>query len=58
VRLLADEGVDAAMLIRLAGLTSSQKADAVSEALLGHGREMLGAFAVVSAKLVRIRPSL
>jgi predicted nuclease of predicted toxin-antitoxin system len=51
----ANSGV---LLIRLAGLTSSQKADAVSEALLGHGREMLGAFAVVSASLVRIRPSL
>jgi predicted nuclease of predicted toxin-antitoxin system len=46
------------LLIRLAGLVSSQKADAVSEALREHGQEMAGAFTVVSVRLVRIRPSL
>lgn len=46
------------ILIRLAGLTSSRKADVVSEAILEHGEQMTGAFTVVSPAVVRIRRHL
>jgi hypothetical protein len=89
VRLLADEGVDAAivallhgrvlltadkdfgelvyrlrkvafgvLLVRLPGLASARKANAVLESVREHGAEMAGAFSVVSPGLVRIRPPL
>jgi predicted nuclease of predicted toxin-antitoxin system len=44
------------LLIRLAGLPAPQKAEAVSEAVREHDREIVGAFTVVSPGLVRIRP--
>lgn len=43
------------VLIRLAGLESSQKADTVCRAFRQHGAEFLGTFSVISAGLVRIR---
>ncbi len=41
------------LLVRLPGLSSAGKADAVSESVREHGREMAGAFTVVSPGLVR-----
>ena len=46
------------LLVRLPGLGSAHKANAVSESSREHGVEMAGAFTVVSAGLVRIRPPL
>lgn len=46
------------LLVRLPGLSSAGKADAVSESVREHGREMAGTFTVVSPGLVRIRPPL
>ena len=46
------------LLVRLPGLGSARKANAVSESSREHGVEMAGAFTVVSAGLVRIRPPL
>ena len=43
------------VLARLVGIASPSRADIVSQALSGHGREMTGAFTVVSPGLVRIR---
>lgn len=43
------------LLVRLTGLSSASKADAVSESVREHGREMAGTFTVVSPGLVRIR---
>ena len=47
--------VHGVVLARLVGIASSSRADAVSQALADHGREMTGAFTVVSPGLVRIR---
>jgi predicted nuclease of predicted toxin-antitoxin system len=44
------------LLVRLAGLTAVQKSDIVSDVLREPGSEMVGAFAVVSPGMVRIRP--
>jgi predicted nuclease of predicted toxin-antitoxin system len=46
------------LLVRLTGLSSASRADAVSESVREHGREMAGGFTVVSPGLVRIRPPL
>jgi len=46
------------LLVRLPGLGAVRKANAVSESIREHGLEMAGAFTVVSAGLVRIRPPL
>lgn len=46
------------LLVRLPGLSSAGKADAVSELVREHGHEMERAFTVVSPGLVRIRPPL
>lgn len=46
------------LLLRLTGLPSATKADAVKRAVGQHGREMAGAFTVLSPGLVRIRPPL
>jgi predicted nuclease of predicted toxin-antitoxin system len=43
------------LLVRLPGLPSLNKADAVSEVIGEHGGEMAGAFTVLSPGLVRIR---
>lgn len=43
------------LLVRLPGLPSSGKADAVAQVIREHGTEMSGAFSVLSAGLVRIR---
>ena len=43
------------ILGRLAGLSTEAKAEIVSRAIRERGLEMIGAFAVVSPKLVRIR---
>jgi hypothetical protein len=67
VRLLADEGVDAAVVARLR--SDGHDVVYVAELLPGitddaaqvigeHGSEMPGAFTVLSAGLVRIRPPL
>ena len=42
-------------LVRLPGLASARKGDAVLESVREHGGEMAGAFTVVSPGLVRIR---
>jgi predicted nuclease of predicted toxin-antitoxin system len=46
------------LLVRLAGMPSAQKADAVAQVVVEHGSEMAGTFTVLSAGLVRIRPPL
>jgi predicted nuclease of predicted toxin-antitoxin system len=46
------------LLIRLPGLPSGAKADAIAQAIDEHADEMTGAFSVVSPGLVRIRPPL
>jgi predicted nuclease of predicted toxin-antitoxin system len=46
------------VLIRLSGLTSSRKADVVSDAIREHGEQMFEAFTVVSSGVVRIRQRL
>jgi predicted nuclease of predicted toxin-antitoxin system len=46
------------LLVRLPGLPSASKADAVAQVIGEHGEEMPGAFTVLSAGLVRIRPPL
>jgi len=46
------------LLVRLSGLASPRKANAVLESVREHGAEMAGAFTVVSPGLVRIRPPL
>lgn len=69
MKLLADEGVDAAIVARLradghdvvyvAELSPSITDKAVLDlAIREHGREMAGAFTVVSPGLMRIRPPL
>jgi len=45
------------VLLRLAGVPVSSKADVVAEALRDHAAEMLGAFSVIAPGLVRIRPA-
>jgi len=44
------------VLLRLAGLSESGKASAVSEALSAYAHEIRGAFTVISPGSVRIRP--
>ena len=44
------------VLIRLAGLPASLKADIAAEALRDHASELLGAFSVIAPGFVRIRP--
>jgi predicted nuclease of predicted toxin-antitoxin system len=46
------------LLVRLPGLSSAAKANAVLQAVASHGTEILGNFAVLSPALVRIRPPL
>jgi predicted nuclease of predicted toxin-antitoxin system len=43
------------VLIRLAGLPPSSKADTVAKVLQDHAAELPGAFSVISAGAVRIR---
>ena len=43
------------ILVRLSGISPARKASIVSEAIRGHGREMTGAFTVISPGMVRIR---
>jgi predicted nuclease of predicted toxin-antitoxin system len=43
------------LLVRLAGLSPRAKAEAVSEAVGDRGREMPGAFTVISPGMIRIR---
>jgi len=45
------------VLLRLAGVSPTQKAKIVSEALAAHGNEMLAAFSVITDKMLRIRPN-
>jgi hypothetical protein len=68
LNLVADEGVDrfvvkrlrqthmGVILIRLAGLENSSKADVVSEVCGSRAAELIGAFSVGSRGQVRIRP--
>ena len=44
------------LLLRLPGVSLSQKTEIVSEALTAHGIEMQTAFSVITNKMVRIRP--
>jgi predicted nuclease of predicted toxin-antitoxin system len=44
------------VLLRLAGVPPTQKANIVSDALAAHGSEMQGAFSVITDKMLRIRP--
>jgi predicted nuclease of predicted toxin-antitoxin system len=46
------------LLVRLAGLGAAQKASMVSSAILEHGHELPGAFAVLSPGNIRIRRAL
>ena len=46
------------LLVRLCGLSTESKAEAVARVVGEHGDEMAGAFAVLSPGLVRIRPPL
>ncbi|MCB0217640.1 MAG: DUF5615 family PIN-like protein [Chloroflexi bacterium] len=43
------------ILVRLAGLSSSSKADIVVSAIAAHGNEMVGRFTVLSGGGIRIR---
>ena len=45
------------VLLRLAGLAPSQKAEIVSGALAARGSEMRAAFSVITSKMLRIRPN-
>jgi predicted nuclease of predicted toxin-antitoxin system len=49
----AHQGV---VLVRLEGLSEDRKQVLVLDALARHGQEMAGAFTVITASLVRIRP--
>jgi len=44
------------ILLRLAGLTARQKAEAVEQLVNEHGDQLAGAFAVITPNRVRIRP--
>ena len=44
------------VLIRLAGLSRAVRADLVSEAFKAHAAECVGAFTVITASGIRIRP--
>ena len=44
------------LLLRLSGLPASAKAEHVARALHAHERELLGAFAVLTGRMLRIRP--
>ena len=44
------------LLLRLPGVSPSQKAEIVSGAVTAHGTEMQTAFSVITSKIVRIRP--
>lgn len=44
------------LLLRLPGVSPSQKAEIVSSAVTVHGTEMQTAFSVITSKIVRIRP--
>jgi predicted nuclease of predicted toxin-antitoxin system len=44
------------VLVRLAGLSASLKADLLADALRTHGHKMMKAFSVITAGMVRIRP--
>ncbi len=44
------------LLLRLPGVSPSQKAEIVSGAVTAHGTEMQTAFTVITSKIVRIRP--
>lgn len=46
------------VLIRLSGLTAKDKAEIVATAIQQHRDELTGAFTVISANSVRIRPRL
>ena len=46
------------LLVRLEGLSPSQKAELVSGAMTTHGHEMNGSFAVLTRDSLRIRKSL
>jgi predicted nuclease of predicted toxin-antitoxin system len=46
------------ILIRLEGLQPTTKAKIVAQALHDHETEMLGAFSVISAGMIRIRPRM
>ncbi len=43
------------LLVRLAGLSPTRKAEVVSAIVDQHGKELVGGFAVLSAKSIRIR---
>jgi len=43
------------VLYRLAGLSTSDKADIISRAIADHGDELLQAFSVITEKAIRIR---
>jgi len=45
------------VLIRLAGVPPTQKAEIVSDALASHGNEMRSGFSVITNKMLRIRPN-
>lgn len=44
------------LLLRLPGVSPTQKAEIVSVAMTEHGTEMQPAFTVITSKMVRIRP--
>lgn len=43
------------IFVRLPGISSTLKGQIVSEAIRDHGHEMIGAFTVISAGMIRIR---
>lgn len=45
------------VLLRLAGVPPTQKAEIVSDALAAHGNEMRSGFSVITNKMLRIRPN-
>jgi predicted nuclease of predicted toxin-antitoxin system len=45
------------LLVRLPGLPSATRAESVAQVIAEHGREMAGAFTVLSPGMVRIRSS-
>jgi predicted nuclease of predicted toxin-antitoxin system len=44
------------ILLRLAGLSTHEKADACAEAIKNHATEIRASFTVISPRMVRIRP--
>ncbi len=55
MKLVADESIDAQIVVRLSRLSPTAKALAVSHAIARHGSGMENAFSVIAPGIVRIR---